>query len=612
VFVISANAPRFLLYLVKRKAKPKSWLFIGDGHKKFLTLKRIYGETTNLLADGFALEKVSRRQRTIFVAWIDSISQENYDNTNWFFSSASVKNTFVSKLFLRTCFLEMFEELKDDGKQIDLVIIESKALAEFVHKKYSTEVIYPQYNRILFFSRSIETFVINAKNGLSFFVNFVKKWYWQKTVLDKKIINEICGKDKLVFIRHYIVKEFSSQNYMFWKHCFPGLPEYLVQNGYTPVFIPVVAQVKKYKSVFENIIKSRQKIVLPEEFLGLKDILGTLLSGLIFWVKHPRPTSYMGESYDALLEEELAENLFSQSFLTGVLYSRVGEKMANMKVTPVSVINWNENQAFEKGLLAGMKKQFPGMILIAAQPFIAPLNLLSIHQSRQDSFISLHPERTLVLGPKFRKEALEYDPKLAVSYSPSFRDSLSELDTHQSGSDRILVALGYDFFNSVTVLRLLSDSWGQLADNGGVTVRLHPASSFNYKDLLVYLDDPPPEEWLVSESSLMDDVKEAKWAICGATGTSVELVINGLSVVVVGECQALTFNYLEHLGSLPEWRLCFSKDDLLDADKIFSKENKKEDSSEKQLASEIRSDLFIENPENYWTQYLPLKNSDLN
>jgi hypothetical protein len=115
---------------------------------------------------------------------------------------------------------------------------------------------------------------------------------------------------------------------------------------------------------------------------------------------------------------------------------------------------------------------------------------------------------------------------------------------------------------------------------------------------------PIPENVVFIEGSLEGYIKGVMIGICGATGTAVELAARGIPVVVVAEERVLTMHYLPGRSHPDLWRLCFSRDEIVEAVGDFH--GKKTTASEKIIrsAAEFRRQYFAEPGERNWENYL--------
>ena len=265
-----------------------------------------------------------------------------------------------------------------------------------------------------------------------------------------------------------------------------------------------------------------------------------------------------------------------------------------------------ENQALEKGLIKGLKENFPDIRVVGSQPFFPLENYFSTVSSDQEKQSGLLPEKILVLGPAGRKWATEFIKDMPVGYSPAFRYTsvLSEPSVNDHRENNLLVLLPILFENAVGMMRILLNIESHLESFDRIMIKLHPAGDFDQKRLVKGAGEDFPNRYEFVDGKLEQYIGKASIGFCAASSTAAELVMRGIPVIAMGDSHALTLDCLYCKQDPDMWQLCFSGDQVIGALNHFKALKKEKSRDWVQKAHEFR-DIFIAQPsEKYWENYL--------
>ncbi len=603
--ILLSCIPSFFLKLFLQKQPIKKWIYLGKDNTVSLKFRSVLPKDAIELEYAKKLYTVSQQMRGDFIGWIDDTSFAGKIQKEWIFSVPAVKNTFISDLFLNICYFFVLEGLRKEDPDIDLIIVDSSALALSVKEAFSYDFFILNNFFIVFekgrvFLKSILRFVRHV-------FSFLRRFWAVKIVLSSRARQLLHGKNRIVLIRNYITDHFlTTYQDTLDKRYFPKLYSYLEKEGATAVFLPIPVQIKNYKTLLSKVKESKENIVFFEEFLKLKDYLYTFLTPLRALRYRIRPPLLHNFNLSRLIKEEYYANLTQFSFLYAILLSCFGKRVKERDLRLSGLVNWCEFQSFERGLMFGIKQVFPQAQIIGSQPFLISPNHLSIIPSRQEKLFNLVPDKMLVLGPLGKDAAREFIKDFPVEYTPLFRyqSVFKSLSTIGVGKD-LLVVLGYALSNTVYTLRILLAMEDQLKSFPKVRLKLHPVASFNQERLKKELGiDDFPSNFEFVTGPYEDYLASTSIAICGATGTSVELVVKSIPVVLISETNVLTMNYLAYKVDPDLWQLCFNAKEASGAIKHFLKLRKENPQHIQDKAFELRKLYFAQPNDQYWQNYL--------
>lgn len=592
--IILADAPTSILKRSLAGLPAKQWIYLGQDDRLNAIFRNILPSSAEEINYAKILYATSDEQRLAFVEWIDQISSNGAPSHEWLFSVPAVKNPASSNLFLNVCYFFVFKKILEKGKRPDVVIVESPALARVLQKYFSTRA-----HPLNGLGRCITAARVVKKSFLrwgKYALEFRNALSSAKSVFKDRARQFLKDKTSIVFIRNYITGSFTdSDQDIIEKRYYPGLYAFLEKNGKTPVFLPIAVQVKSYRDLFSRVNKSGKRILFVEEFLRWSDYVHLVLTPVRAMFYHIKAPAFQEHDLSVLVKEEYRNNLTEHGLFLAVWCAPLGRRLRQAGIVPEGIINWAEYQSFEKGLIAGLRDSFSSIHVTAAHPFCIPPNHLSLIPSRQDAILKVVPDRSLVLGSLGKSIISQYLGKdhMRTELTPLFRyGSVYQTADDQSEQRDILALFGFSFTNALYTLNMLLQMADRLPFYKNILIKLHPLANFNDQTLIRALGRPLPPRFRFISGNLEDHLKTVAVGICGATGTSVELAVRGIQVVIAAETQALTMNYLAYREDPDLWQICFNADELVRTLEHFQKLKQQDPSRIKQRALEYREVYF--------------------
>ena len=261
--------------------------------------------------------------------------------------------------------------------------------------------------------------------------------------------------------------------------------------------------------------------------------------------------------------------------------------------------------AMEKGLICGLREAYPQLEIIGCQPCISPPNDLCLVPSRQDRLLNILPDKMLVLGPVGKEMMRDFVKDLSVDYSPPFRYRyIFEDEKNHLDPKNILVLFGYELEDAKNMLRTLLRLEGKIDNFDRIYLKIHPGGYFNKERLLREVGKPLPEQFQFIEDRLEDCLKDTCVGICGDTGTAVELALHAIPVIVIGQSQVLTMNYLAGVPEPDLWKLCFLESEVLTGLEKFREMKLNQETMLRKKAHRMRESYFASDQDQHWKNFL--------
>ena len=594
------------LWLARRavNAADGNWIYFGSDFQYAEQLESALGSDFKRIRFEELLYRISKDRRKDFIEWIDAVSEQNQGSEEWYYSAAANKNPYFSKLFISVCYFLVFDALIAKGQSIGAVFVDSPALASLIRQRCGTKDSHFFFNDFIKPWLHLCWFVKSVLKYFRFILKSVQEFILARCLLKNRVA-ELLKEKKNILIRAYVSEDFvDDQNNILERHYFPGLYKYYKDKGLNPVFLAFALNTKGLTELFRKILKSKARIFFPCEIFRWKDYFYAFQAPfrkLFKTASVPMPSVRFDLS--GLLYEEALIHKADDETLTAFLFSRFAKAFKARGFSFECLVNWCEFQNFEKGLMRGMRQEFSDGRIIGAQPFLKPANHVSLFPSRQDVRFGAMPDKLLVLGSLDKALVQDVLPDTHLDYSPAFRYQSIFRSRGSSSGKNIFVLLGYGLSNALHILKLLMTLQNDLKGFEKVLIKFHPASYFGESRIRRMLKEDLPDHFHFVDGRVEDYLDSTAVGICGATGTSVELVTRGIPVVLVAETYGLTMDYLQvsddHL-----WRLCFSPQETLKAIKELGELKNHQPDLLKERASIFQAQHFAEQNPNLWENYL--------
>ena len=176
---------------------------------------------------------------------------------------------------------------------------------------------------------------------------------------------------------------------------------------------------KQLNTISKN---SEEKILFKQDFLRISDYLRAIkkMVSLSFKIDHP----FMFEGLDVtpLVKRQFLIGKVSKSAFEGILNFMAIQRMSEWSIDLGLVIDWNENQAIDKGLVKGVKTFYPGIPTKGYQGYIISTDYnLYIQPTDYEIRADVIPDEIHVIGKALENRIKENSHNLKVNTSPAFR-----------------------------------------------------------------------------------------------------------------------------------------------------------------------------------------------
>lgn len=401
-----------------------------------------------------------------------------------------------------------------------------------------------KFNKFFLFKKISIYYIKCIANLVIFLIHYVIfKIFSKKSKIDFE--KEIFVVD-IFFLVDNIIKEGSySDRY------FSGLYEILENNNKEYVFLPRLYGLGKNPYKFYKLLRILNKdesnnYLLQYELLGFVDIL-KIISFVFNYPIKQFELIQQGNSYlDKLFNYELFNCLPKTSFEAYVRYL-IGRVIASKLSSGSKVISWQEFQNLEKSFNRAIRESNNNITIYGCEFLIKFEFYLSMHITDIDVDLLITPHKTLLNGKYNYSNCDKHNFKKGVSFR--YKDIFRFIDDYNS--DIIFLALlSHNVIESQNLLKTL-----EYVDR--LKIKLHPASDENQ------FDDYVKSNWSYIYSDLYELFKKTKIVfVSSMSGTALEGVACGVSVVIIASSDRLNVNPLLDFGRGKIWDIAFDKNEL--------------------------------------------------
>ena len=428
----------------------------------------------------------------------------------------------------------------------------------------------------LFLSKQI--FLYYAKNFVIFFLYLVCYTFFN--LLGRK--SKINYRKDIYLIDIFFNVDNIIKDGSFNDSYFIGLYKVLRNNNKEYVFLPRLSGMDKNPLKFIKLLKilnhDKKNLYLFEyELLNLLDILRILVFILKYPIKQFELLQKENSSLDKNFNYELINSLSSTSFKAYARYL-VGKKVSKLFTGNLIIISWQEFQNLEKAFNRAIRESNTKAKVYGCEFVIKMEGYLSLHITDMDVDLLVTPHTTLMNGKYNYSDSSKHNFQNGVSlrYKNIFNYSYSN-----DGEESALILLSYDIKESQNLLKTVRHI-------EPLKIKLHPATNeqqFNFYN---------KSNWDVTYDNLYDLFNETNIVITTTSGTALESVACGISVIIIASSDILVVNPLVDYGKGKIWDIVYNQDGFMEKVNsllVYSKDNQEEIDS---ISNWYRDNFFIE------------------
>ena len=538
------------------------WYYFSPNYLNFHLLNENCPSNAEYYDIGGILQEKALELKKSYIEVIGNLSNR-YSNKYplaWWTSMVAERNEMSTHAFLTVCYYNIFSDIYENEslQNRSLIIVESLALYHLIinqlRKKYKVVTLGKPYFLTWTFLRPKIVTVYRI-------IKFV---LWTIFGKHKQIPNLDSSSDsKKIFIRTWVSDKTISVDGTLQDAYFPGLCEYLDEEGYEVVIIPNFYNLTlSSKEIQKRINKSKYQFFIPENYLTWNDYFNVLCV-LVYQVVISRLNKVVHSGKDIskiLTETQRAGIFFSYTYIAQAFALRNLSKI-DFKIK--SFIYTFENMFPEKPLSSAVKEYFPDTRAIGFQHSVLYPLQTCLYPSPQEWENMPLPDKIVCSGEFFLDIYKKHDApieRLVSGPALRFKNLISKCEAAKEDfsqkvfyKNKILIVFPLAGSDALELAIKSSEAIKLLLDIRELKIGLkpHPMMSANKSKILkssfngmmcgVEIIDKPMDEVLPQYSILLTM----------ASGVVFDGMIEGLPVIRVGRSNGLNFDPADFIENNP-------------------------------------------------------------
>ncbi|MCW7460346.1 hypothetical protein ND856_12880 [Leptospira bandrabouensis] len=389
--------------------------------------------------------------------------------------------------------------------------------------------------------------------------------------------------NKTIFIDCYVLSSSVMSEKPLLEGYFPGLADLLEKLGYRFMILPRFVWKKnpfESFSIFRRIKKDKNNFLSIYQLLNIFDLLNSFFVCLyypfIIWKMLSKLPKNITTKF---LKIYFFKTLDGSNFLATLRY-HFGLRLAQKIEGRFKVIQWFENQPYDKSINFAFNRNQEKSYVIGTQAFIWPSELLNYKISSFYGSKCL-PSKILVSGPF-------YGAKPEFKYAPSLRyKKLFEIGIlNQSESPGKILCIFSYFPTANTLITSFLKTVFKESDN--LLFKFHPTTD------VTKLTSEIPFSMNIAGNSIYEIFSQVSFVIGASSGALVEAIACGVPVIVISENGIIEYSYLPDFCKGVLWEDAYDFDSFESAKIKLINVIREESEQRLNMIQRVRSELFTE------------------
>lgn len=559
---------------------------ISKGKMRTLDLTALSAEQNALL------NQISDEIRTDFHETLRALLEKTHMEVAWLVSSTFSRNNYQSDVFRDICFLFLAIRLVEGNHDITRVVLPSLSMERdlkhyFREHGYSVSVV--TLRRLIKMIKAILRPYYKLFRTASVFLRL-----WMLGGMSRR--PDLGSNQEITLITTFILKSSFNKPGNFIDRNYPGIMDYgFPEDNPHVYFVPQFYRGTLKKKFMRFAQRSKSvNFLIKNDYLKFTDYLNVLFDAARIDPGFLRQTRLRGVGIGSILMHDFYRNKFELTNLYGSLNYCFVRRLKGAGLKVKVVVDWYENQAFNKGLVKGFKDFYPCVEVRGYAGFIVDFHHDFHHKPTDyESSAGVIPDKIYVIGRGLESTYREFSSRVNVRVAPAYRFK-HVLQNHIEISENarvVLVALPISYQDSVEALGVLAKVAGSPKFSDVVfDVKPHPALNFDRVRRKSSHNWPP--NLRVVYGSFFEELRQACLMIGYNSSTCVEAIALGVPVIVVGNNKGFYQNPVP--GSIPEeiWRFCLTEEAISDSISWFMNLQDPAYERIRQISNDVKKEYF--------------------
>lgn len=550
---------------LREAVMPVRWSYLGEQLDLARACKQWIAERGMYEAAADLIREVSAAFRQDFIDYIGDLSRRHASD-RWWLSSLSEKNPYVTKVFLRTCYLLVAERLVNSGPGdgVFVLVVEDpivrRNLSDYLHARqipvtsFRDPVVSLVRERLGLTVRFSIRFVwfILKHSGRILFVRTKRSPAWLNWLKSHRE-----GEQLLVLLHEWVDQRSFDQNGHYRSLNFGDLRERISSAGRTCVVVPGIIPTVSFPSAVQALLRSRVPFLLPEQYLKINDVIRVALAGCRAPESAVWP-SFKGVDISTIILDDQREDWISGRYASNALLGQAVRRWAEAGAAVDTFIYPFEGHVWEKAYCLAFRKYLPKTRLIGYQD--ANLPSMSLNFFAATSEMSLLPlPDVVVTNGRYSFDLLKqsgYSPDRlrcggALRYRYLRTQAVLQPEAYAENQPiRVLVTLSAYQPQASELLRKVLEELGEHAALR-IVVKCHPLLPFSNLSRMMGLHRLPANVQM-SDKPMSELLVQSRVLVYTDSTTCLEALAMGVPIIHLATEFGLDFDPLDRFLDIKE------------------------------------------------------------
>jgi hypothetical protein len=340
-------------------------------------------------------------------------------------------------------------------------------------------------------------------------------------------------------------------------------------------------------------LNSEENFIFRQDFLKPKDYI--IAFWKLFKMRFPKKESFFFKNIDVTKEfyKEFYKTKYNVSSYQGILNYFLIKRLKESNVDLQLLIDWNENQPIDKGLIRGMKDFYPNVKTKGYQGYIVSTDfnfyIIPTDFEIQNKVI---PDEIVVIGDSLQKQVNRFSNQVKVSTGPAFRFSnvYKEYKREAKIHKKIMLALPIGLIEAMDIMNLSIEVLRELSDDIQIQIKPHPLLSIDkLKKMLApkWLDN-----YKIVDGDFNELVNQVDILIGSSSSSLLETLSRGIPVIIIVSQNGIMQNPIPNSINKRIWSLVKTDAELAKHIDRFICPSTEDRDKFQHIAKEVRRNYF--------------------
>jgi len=346
---------------------------------------------------------------------------------------------------------------------------------------------------------------------------------------------------------------------------------------------------------FKKIRNINDNFLVKDDFLKPRDYLYALF--YLFRVLRIKTVKSLVDDFNIqpLVKYELYFKSVNSSSYSALLNHCFVKRLSERNIKVKKLINWNENQVIDKGLISGFHEFYPDVKILGYRGYTISDQYIHVFPTSLEKSSGVIPDTIAVTGKALVEPLKEFCPDLEIISAPAFRFShLWENRKFEPDPEyfTVLVALPLSLEESGYILNLVLKVLSKLDEDTVILIKSHPVNT--QQKIQKLLSKSWPRRFQFITGDFYSAVERSNLVISKNSCVCVETIAKGVPIIIIALESDFLKNPIPAYIDKEIWKIAYTENELLDTIEYFRIKSRDQNASNiyKLIGEKIREEYF--------------------